>query len=81
MNTNYINISGRWIGICVVAIGIGLFIIAHMIEPYMDSLSGTVLYAVAVLTGITIAVPISVCIVLGAALAAGLITIKIAAVE
>jgi type IV secretory pathway TrbL component len=71
------NTIDRVLGICMVIIGIGLFIIAHLLVPYMDTLSETELHVVAASTAIAISVPITVFVVFGALQAAGLVIIKV----
>ena len=70
-------IMDRIVGIWMMAAGAGLFAFAHMVEPYMNTLSGATFYAVAISTAILIAVPIGCLFAIGTAQVIGLITIRV----
>lgn len=65
------------IGIWMMIAGGALFVFAHMLEPYMDTLSGTTLYIVAIPAAILLAAPTGALIVFGMAQAFGSISIRI----
>ena len=70
-------IIGRIIGICMMIVGAELFVFAHMLAPYMHTLSGATLYVVAIPTAILLGVSVGTLIGYGMAQAAGAITIRI----
>jgi hypothetical protein len=70
-------IIDRIVGIWMIAAGAEMFALAHMLEPYMATLSGITLYAVAISTAILIALPLGCMFAIGAAQAIGLIIIRI----
>ena len=70
-------IVDRIIGIWMVFAGITIFDYAVTLEPYMGTLSGYTLYAVAIFTSILLGVPIGVLIGYGVAQAIGAISINV----
>ena len=70
----------RIIGIWMIIAGGALFVFAHMLKPYMDTLSGATLYAVAIPTAVLLGVPVGALIGYGVAQATGAISIRITGV-
>ena len=71
------NIIDRIIGIWMMIAGGGLFIFAHLLSPYMDTLSGATLCIVAIPTAIIFGATTGALIGWGMAQAVGAVTIRV----